>query len=256
MLELNGGREGSIFRRGDHVIRPMNRWSPSIHLFLRHLQKSGFDAAPKFFGIEDECEVLSFVEGETYNYPLVGAIGSEQALVSAGQLLRKLHDHTEQFIQRFNSVELTWMLPIQEPIEVVCHGDFTPYNVALNEEAVVGVFDFDTAHPGPRIWDLAFSAYCWAPLKAGQDGLLSDIQVQIERAKRFCDAYGATVEQRSQLVDTVIERLRVLLQFMISEAKAGNAQFQKDIEEGHHHGYQADIDYLQANKDSVTVGLS
>jgi Ser/Thr protein kinase RdoA (MazF antagonist) len=255
MHELKGGREGVIFKRNDTVVRPLNSWSPSIHLLLTHLQESGFDVAPRFLGVNGGNEILSFVTGGTYNYPLVGAIGSECALKSAGQLLRKLHDHSQGFIDKYDVNKFTWMLPTREPAEVICHGDFTPYNVSLNQNRVTGVFDFDTSHPGPRIWDLAFSAYCWAPLKANQEGQLADLSVQVKRTKIFCDAYGASKEQRSQLVATVVTRLRTLVDFMISKADEGDSKFQQDINDGHHLEYQKDIDYLQVHKAEVTKGV-
>ncbi|UGA53370.1 phosphotransferase [Vibrio sp. VB16] len=73
------------------------------------------------------------------------------------------------------------MLEPREPFEFICHGDFTPYNVALSENTVVGVFDFDTAHPAPRIWDLAYSIYCWSPFKTDSVDKLGTIAEQVFR---------------------------------------------------------------------------
>ncbi|WP_405867085.1 phosphotransferase [Streptomyces sp. NBC_01515] len=41
------------------------------------------------------------------------------------------------------------------PVEVICHGDFAPYNCVFTGEGAVGLIDFDAARPGPRAWDLA-----------------------------------------------------------------------------------------------------
>lgn len=57
------------------------------------------------------------------------------------------------------------MLSAVNPIEVMCHGDFAPYNVVLNGSDAVGIIDFDTLHPGSRLSDVAYAVYRWAPLK-------------------------------------------------------------------------------------------
>ncbi len=34
--------------------------------------------------------------------------------------------------------------------------DFAPYNITFVDGCVHGIIDFDTLHPGPRIWDVAY----------------------------------------------------------------------------------------------------
>jgi hypothetical protein len=53
-----------IIRRGGQLLRPMGPWSEAVHEYLRHLESTGFDGAPRFLGIEGDREVLTFVEGE------------------------------------------------------------------------------------------------------------------------------------------------------------------------------------------------
>ena len=45
----------------------------------------------------------------------------------------------------------------------MCHGDFAPYNVVLKGEQAVGIIDFDTCHPGSRLWDISYALYRWSP---------------------------------------------------------------------------------------------
>ena len=142
-----------------------------------------------------------------------------------------------------------------EPIEVICHGDFAPYNVALTDNEVMGVFDFDTAHPAPRVWDLAYAVYCWAPFKSNNDDSLGEISDQIERAVLFCNAYQATEQQREELVTTMIARLQALLNFMKQQANEGNTQFQQNLDDGHHLSYEKDIEYLIKNRQLITKQL-
>ena len=159
METLSGGRNETIFRHGSGVIRPASAFTPTIHQLLRHLHQYGFRACPMPVDLESGQEVVSYLKGDCYNYPLSGHITSINALKSAGRLLRQLHDASQHFLSNSSSGELNWMLPARQPMEVICHGDFMPYNVVLEGDTVVGVFDFDTAHPAPRIWDIAFAVY-------------------------------------------------------------------------------------------------
>ncbi|MBF4436120.1 aminoglycoside phosphotransferase family protein [Vibrio anguillarum] len=255
--ELSGGRESAIYRDGEVVYRPLQSWSPTIHLILKHLERAKVDESPKFLGVNQDQEILSFVAGNTYNYPLVGAIATNEALISAGKLLRKIHDSTASLLEQLDVDEYQWMLEPREPFEVICHGDFTPYNVALSGCTVVGVFDFDTAHPAPRIWDLAYSVYCWSPFKTDSNDKLGTISEQAARAKLFCDSYGATEPERNQLADAMVQRLQALVSFMRSEAEAenGNESFAENIEQGHLRAYLNDIEYITENKQKIQCVL-
>ncbi len=252
---LTGGREGAIYKKENTVIRPLNAWSGNVHRLLYHFQAQGITECPRVLGIEGQNEILSFVDGQTYNYPLTGAIASQSALVSAASLLRKLHDASVSFLAAGCDQETQWMLPARSPQEVMCHGDYSPYNVALSGETVVGVFDFDTAHPAPRVWDLAYAIYCWAPFKTDKIDALGSLSDQIERAKHFCDAYGASEQQRRELVDAMVARLDALVTFMRDEADNGNEQFAANLEDGHHLSYLADIDYLKAKQVRISERL-
>lgn len=251
---LSENREQGVYKCGDWVERPASAWSPSVKALLDFLHSHGFTQCPRSIALDDKTETLSFVSGQTFDYPLKGSVASEEALRSAATLLREFHNVSAKFIGHDSSV-MTWMLPSREPVEVICHGDFAPYNVALNKNVVTGVFDFDTAHPGPRIWDLAYAVYCWAPFKMHPDDSLGTMQTQIKRARQFCDAYGADIAQRKGLVNAMIERLQALVAFMVSQAEAENAQFNAHIEANHHVAYLNDIEYLKSHAGLIEAGI-
>lgn len=256
MEELEGGREGQIKRSADRVYRLCGFWSQSIHHLFTHLKAEQFYSAPEAFGFDNKGnEILSYIVGDVYNYPLVGAIATTEALCSAAALLRQYHDATASFIQREQCSDLTWLLPIREPQEVICHGDYAPYNVALNGCNVVGIFDFDTAHPAPRVWDVAYAVYCWAPFKTNTYDSLGDLAEQSIRAKQFCDSYSLSNESREHLVDTMIARIQTLVDYMRDEAARGNEAFIANLKDDHHLAYIADIEYLQRNKAYITCCL-
>ena len=254
MEQLLGGR-ASIYRKGNAVYRPLQPWSSTIHCLLAHLRRSGVRETPVFLGAEGKYEKLRFVPGNTYNYPLSGAVATLEALRSAATLLRKIHDASVSFLTEGDPMNMHWMLTPKEPFEVVCHGDYAPYNVALTGNFVTGVFDFDTAHPAPRVWDLAYSVYCWAPFKADSVCQLGTLNDQVLRAKLFCESYGATKSMVNQLVDVMVGRLILLSNFIRSEAESGNEKFSNDIEEGHIEEYLNDIDYIKKNRDRILLGI-
>lgn len=252
MEYLKGGRVDQIMRKGELIYRPAGEWTPTIHKFLHHIRNHGFKNIPEPFGFDNAGnEIVSFISGEVSNYPLSKAAASMEALISAAQLLRTYHDVSASFINELQGDEI-WMLSPQEPAEVVCHGDFAPYNVVLHGNKAVAIIDFDTAHPAPRIWDIAYALYRWAPLihPNNPDGFGTE-QEKFKRAHLFCDAYGLSKENRAGLIQLVIERLESLVNFMQSEADSGNEAFKANIADGHHLGYLKDIDYLKVNANKI-----
>ncbi|WP_428241483.1 aminoglycoside phosphotransferase family protein [Gynuella sp.] len=239
----------------DRVQRPSNDWSATVHLLLAHIRRQGFRNGPEPLVLDDEYEILSLVHGDTFNYPLIGAVATETALISAARLLRAFHDCSKDFLAAHREYKLTWMLPEQHPEEVICHGDFAPYNVALSDNNVVGVFDFDAAHPGPVIWDIAYAVYCWAPFKTDPVDALGSLDQQIERAGLFCRVYGLSPSAYPQLVKTIVKRLEALVAFMVSQAEQGDPQFQDNLDCGHHLGYLNDIDYLNNHEHQIITML-
>jgi len=232
---------------GATVVRPLASGYRSVHRLLNHLQQSGFVGSPQVLAVEGQYERLTLLAGDTYEDAGSGAVATKSALVSAAQLLRKLHDCSASFLQHQPVADQHWLLPAQQPAEVICHGDYAPYNVVLKGDQVVGVFDFDAAHPGPRLWDLAYAVYCWAPLKSLPNLGVAEKEESLERAWRFLDAYGLPAVQRASLVEMMILRLQALVGFMREQAAGGDEKFGADISAGHLDIYLADIDYLECH---------
>lgn len=132
-----------------------------------------------------------------------------------------------------------------EPVEVICHGDFAPYNCIFQDGYTVGVIDFDGARPGPRRWDLAYALYRFAPLTdpANGDGF-GDSAEQARRARLFLDAYGCTRQQRHEAMQSIGPRLMSLVAFLRDAAASGDPNYARHIEEGHADLYLRDIDYV------------
>lgn len=256
MEYLEGGRVNQIVRRGQTIHRPAGVWTPTIHKLLAHVRARGFLAVPQPLGFAAVGqEIVSYIPGEVSNYPLSAAAASTEALISAAELLQAYHKTSASFLSQLQGHE-RWMLPARTPAEVICHGDYAPYNVVLQGCQAVAIIDFDTAHPGPSVWDIAYALYRWAPLTHpnNPDGWGAEPQ-QIKRASMFCDAYGLSKVSRGGLIALVIKRLQALVAFMQAEANSGNEAFKANIADGHQLTYLADIEYLQAKGQEIQRGL-
>ena len=159
---LAGGNMTAVVRVGRTVRRATGPWTPVIHALLTHLHESGFTQAPKPLGIDgNDREIITFLEGSVATYPLSDEMLSDDTLRAVASMLRRYHDATVHFVIPTDAV---WQWPTHEPAEVICHNDFCPYNLMFEGGRLVGVIDFDTASPGPRVWDMAYTAYRFVPL--------------------------------------------------------------------------------------------
>ncbi len=248
--ELKGGRDGRIFRADRAVLRPRKPWSADVQRFLAWMRARGADFVPEPQGMDEAREYLSWMPGTVYNDWPEGGL-DDALLASAARLLRRFHDMSAAYVRQLTGGE-AWMLPAREPAEGMCHGDYAPYNVTVVEGKAHAIIDFDTLHPGPRTWDLAYAVYRWARLSSEEAGQL---ERQIHRARVFLDAYGATEAQRRALPDGLDMRLNALIAFMRGEAERGDADFQRHIERGDLRLYQDDIRYWRENRVRIVDGF-
>lgn len=246
MIEhLDGGRD-NIIKNNDIVYRPSHEWTSNVHDFLRYLHKCGFVKVPLPQGInEDGQELVSFVDGEVFNNELSQDARSDDTLISFAKFIRKFHDLGADYIECLNGNE-KWMLPVQTEIETMCHGDLAPYNTALEGKRVVGLIDFDTLHPGSRIWDVSYALYRWIPLMSEDNpenfGTRSD---KTRRIELFFETYGTDAIDQEGVFDWVIRRLEYLVSYMKQEANNGDESFEQHINDGHIKSYLEDVKYIR-----------
>lgn len=244
------------FRQGDVILRPVRPWTSNVHALLAALRRHGFAAAPLPVGLDAVWERVTYLPGTTGDLDNSIEMRSELALRSAASLLRRYHDCSALFLRDL-AADRIWQLPARAPEEVICHGDFAPYNVVLNDGEVTGIIDFETAHPGPRCWDLAYAVYRWAPLSSeiGVESL-NRLDDQIRRARILVDAYELSIVERRSLPEIIIARLEALLAFMEREASRGVERYRRNIEEGHDRTYRLDIAYVSRWSPEIGAGLS
>lgn len=252
---LSGGREGKIIKEGNKVIRPSNIWTPYIHNFLSFLIENDFTHVPTPYSFDSKEEVLSFVPGKAYNYPLPSLLMQDKMLRSVANLLKNYHKIASKYIVCLTNTE-TWMLPTIEPIEVMCHGDFAPYNVTIRDGLAFGIIDFDTLHPGPILWDVAYAVYRWVPfVNPKNPDCYYNLKEQIRKAKVFADAYGLQESDRKKLPSVMVQRLNILVNYMQEQVFNGNEDFKRNIKDGHLDIYLEDIKYISANEMEIVNGI-
>lgn len=255
-MQLDGGRVGKIKKQDDCVIRPANPWTLAVQSFLQFLWDKGFDNIPKPYGLtEDGKEMVSYVDGDVYHDDLWRIFQSEEVLIDVAKLLRRFHNAGKEYMTNLTGDE-PWMLQKRQPQEVMCHGDFAPYNITFVDGKVSGIIDFDTLHPGPALWDIAYAVYRWIPFVSPENpDYCYDLPKQIERLKLFADSYGMDNDSRKALLAMMIKRITALVDYMKEQESLGNEDVIQNIKDGHMDLYLQDIAYLQTNEDKIIEGI-
>ena len=194
---------GRVARVGDTVRRPCRPTSPATHALLEHLERVGFDGAPRFLGTDERGrEVLSYIAGEAAIEPYPDWAMTDEALVSVAELLRRYHDAVASFDATGHT--WAWALPARFRGTLVSHNDPNLDNVIFCGGRAVALIDFDLAGPGSVEWDVACAARLWAPLRAERDAPEPVRGSALERLRTFADAYGVPQRHRDRVVDAVI----------------------------------------------------
>jgi Phosphotransferase enzyme family len=200
---LHGGltNAGRVTRVADTVRRPPS--SAATWALLDHLERVGFDGAPRFLGVDDRGrEILSYLPGEAAIEPHQEWALSDEALVSVAELLRRYHDAAVSF----DPAGHAWpdFVPAAFRDGLVSHNDPNLDNVIFSGGFAVGLIDFDLAGPGSAVWDVTCAARLWAPLRDERD-LPEELRGRsLERLRLFVDAYGLPRSERDRVVEAAV----------------------------------------------------
>jgi hypothetical protein len=215
---------GQVTRLGDTVRRPPRSTTPATKALLEHLERVGFDGAPRFLGIDDRGrEVLSYIPGDAALEPLPHWALTDEALVSVAELLRRYHDA----VASFDPTPHAWPHPVPTAFRggLVAHNDPNLDNVIFVGGRAVALIDFDLASPACAAWDVACAARLWTPLRAEQDVPESLRGRTIDRLRLFVDAYGMPRHERAQVVDAMVHAHDWCYRVVRSAIAAGHPAF-------------------------------
>lgn len=248
---LQDGRHRRVVRIGDTVRRAVQPWTPAVHALLRHLEDVGFPYAPRVRGIDGQGrDVLTYVEGESGPKGWAGVV-DDAGLMAFARLLRAYHDA----VTGFRLPEgLRWWTgesgPDGEGEDVVCHGDFGPWNIVWRDGAPVGVLDWDYARPSPRLFDVAYALEYVAPFRDDAECLrwlrYPEPPDRRRRLEVFAMAYGLTSTRG--LVDAVIDVQAESVEQVRRLAVAGNQPQRDWVAEGHLDELAARVAWSRAHR--------
>jgi hypothetical protein len=219
-VELPGGNTTGAVLVDGVVHKRAFPWSPTVHAVLRHLERAGFDGAPRALGFDEQGrEMLTFLPGETIGgrEPWPDWVSADSMLAQVGRWLRRVHDLTAGFTPPEDE---RWFIGgAMGPGMIVGHQDASPFNAVVDGDRLAGFCDWDIAGPSEPEWDLAFSALTWVPLASPRDGTPLTDEDRRERSRRLhllLDAYGydgdravlgAVVPRRARRQATVIREM-------------------------------------------------
>jgi Phosphotransferase enzyme family len=236
-----------VIRIGATVRRPAQPWAPAVHALLGHLEAADFRYAPRFLGLDEQGrEILSYIDGESG--PRGWArITDDAGLVRFARLLRDYHDAVAGFRL---PAGLTWFTGQAGPTdgELVCHGDFGPWNVVWDGRAPVGILDWDYARPAPPEHDIAYALEYAAPFRDDQECVrwlrYREPPDRRRRIEVFCDAYGIGVP--GDIVGRVAEQQRLVLERCAALGRRGIEPQATWVREGYLGTVRARIRWTEA----------
>jgi hypothetical protein len=228
---LQGGvaNAGAVVRVGQHVLRPSNPNTPTIHRFLSALADAGFDGASRPIGIDpDGRERLDFIAGDVAIPPYPAWVQTDAALASIAALMRRFHDAS----RRLGPIAGTYSDEMADPSgdvadRIVCHNDVCLENVVFRDGVAVGLLDFDFAAPGRPEHDLAAFAGMCVPIDDEQSASRLSWTPSDRRARvrLVADAYGMDAAGRARLLDVIDGRMARGGLFVLRRVQAGNPNF-------------------------------
>jgi Phosphotransferase enzyme family len=256
-IRLPGGNVAPVYRVGDTVRRAAGPWTPAVHALLIHLERIGFEGAPRALGIDGEGrEILSYIDGFVPYAPHVpGEIWSDGALAATARLVRDYHDAVRSFAP---PADAQWRHCPGAPTfgEIVCHNDIGPWNTVYRGRVPVSFIDWDFAAPAPALWDIAYAAWRFVPLY--HDGLpgsadRADAEDCAWRLRLFCDAYG--LDDRSRLLDVIQDRQQVMYDTVRIWGEADVPGFAEMWKTGHASAPLLDRAFVTASRDILAASL-
>jgi hypothetical protein len=227
-IQLKGGvaNAGAVVRTGDHVLRPSNPNTPTIHRFLAAIAEEGFTGASRPVGVDaDGRERLDFIDGHVPLPPYPAWAQTHQALGSIARLIRRMHQAAGAFEP---SDADSWSHEMADPVggSTVCHNDVCLENVVFRDGEAVGLLDFDFAAPGRPVYDVACFARMCVPVddetRVRFGWLPADLPA---RLRLVADEYGLDAEGRQELLTALDGSIASGGEFVRRRVEAGDANF-------------------------------
>ncbi len=225
---LHGGvaNVGAVVRSGDHVLRPSNPFSTTIHAALTALHEAGCHGVSRPIGIDaDGRERLEFIPGDVPTPPYPDWAQSDDALVSIVELMKQLHDSSEGL----ELARSAWSAEMADPLggPVLCHNDICLENVVFRDGRAIGLVDFDFAAPGRRSFDIASLARMCVPIDddVNAERLGWQPADRAARLRLVTDEYGLVDQERAEVLRLLDRSIELGGEFVRRHVEAGEPGF-------------------------------
>lgn len=203
---LAGNDTHPVVRIGDTVHRPTSWWTPAVHELLKYLESINFKYSPRVLGFDDQGrEILTFMDGESGKEGWF-KIHSDQGLRNYAKFLREYHQAVAGYKPAADSV---WAYAEGglKPGEIICHGDFGPWNITWDGETPVGIIDWDLVFPTKPSYDIMYALEWSAPFHDDKMALewhhFKEIPDRKRRIDVFLEAYGTSRQEIGDVVSGV-----------------------------------------------------
>jgi hypothetical protein len=194
-----------LIRTGDVVRHPQHPWIESTRMLLRHLEAVRFPYSPRLVGHEDGTDLLSFIHGASGSDGWAPVV-DEEGLAACARLLYAYHEAVAEWRP---AVDPTWFdrsVGTGGTGQLVCHGDFGPWNIVWNGTTPVGLLAFEYARPADPLDDVAYALEYVVPFRDDATCLrwhrFTKPPDRRRRLRVFAEAYG--LPSVEGLVDRVI----------------------------------------------------
>ncbi|MGO1198821.1 MAG: phosphotransferase [Dermabacteraceae bacterium] len=236
---LEGGNAtDGVVRVGETVRKPWGPATPAVHELMRTVAAAGIDVPAPQGHDEQGRQILEYVPGALAMDSPALSLGE---LAHIGRLVRSIHDACEGFSP---SAPTVWeaLLPVPGgAVDLVCHGDLTPWNLVLGERWVF--IDWDGAAPSTRLWDLAYSAQAFT---------LNDAEASPElaaaRLRAFVDGYDADPSLRDRLPAAMAERTQAMYELLRHSHAVGREPWGSMYTAGHGAHWRRASDHVTAHQ--------
>jgi Phosphotransferase enzyme family len=216
--ELGSSAHRKITRIDDTVHRPTGWWTPAVHDLLQFLESVDFPYSPRVLGFDEQgFEVLGFIPGES------GSVGWTKIITDDGlrkyaRLLKSYHDAVANYQP---SIDAHWAYSQGgvKPDEILCHGDFGPWNLVWDGSDPIGILDWDMVTPASASHDILYALEYGTPFRDDETTLrwhhFSAIPDRKHRIKIFTEAYGIPpIQNLTQCVASVQRKVAKSMKFL------------------------------------------
>ncbi|MGH3487127.1 MAG: aminoglycoside phosphotransferase family protein [Actinopolymorphaceae bacterium] len=220
-----------------------------MHALLDYLEAAGFPYSPRVVGTDAGSDVLTYIDGAS-GAEGWSSVAEESGLTAAARMLRTYHDTVAAWRPERAPVWFNGTAGTGGPGEVVCHGDFAPWNIIWHGTKPVGLVDWEYASLGPPRRDVAYALDCMAPFRTDADCVtLLRYPEPPDRSRRialFAEAYGLT--STDWLVDAVIANQIGAIETVRGLAAEGHERQIAMVADGYPERLEQHVDWIDRHR--------